>query len=319
MTTIESVAAGYAAALTLEKRRALGSVARSWRMMTPELDMSWPSVSRNVVDATVGAQLEVGSLALAYSAEATAAAYRSPRAAAYVPDVSEWAGVAGDGRSVAGLSTGALVVTKEAIASGATTTKALESGGKWLVQAMGTVLSDTHRGIEQVGFVGRGVGRFARMLTPPSCGRCIILAGKTYRSSVAFERHPGCDCVNVPAPEAVAGDLTVSPGDYLDSLSDKELTKALGSKANAQAYRDGADVNQLINAYRRKGAVQKAQMWGMDVRFTTEGVTRRGWAGQSMRAHGAKSKVRLMPATIYELAKDRADSERLLKLYGWIL
>ena len=315
MVAVERVAEAYLLAVAVEKRKALGAVARSWRRMSPDLDASWPAVQRSVASVTVGAQLEVGSMALDYSAEATSAAYVTAKPAAYLPDVSEWAGVAGDGRTVAGLSVGALVTTKEAFGAGATNSQALEAGGKWLTKAMGTVIADTQRGVEQVGFVGRGVGRFARMLTPPSCGRCIILAGKTYRSDVAFERHPGCDCVNIPAPEAIAGDLTVSPGDYLDSLDDGELAKALGSKANAQAYKDGADTNQLINAYRRKGAVQKAQ----NIRFTTEGATRRGWAYRSMAAGGVTGRIRLMPATIYELANDRADAARLLRLYGWII
>lgn len=61
MGDVRRVADGYLAAVAVEKRRALGSVARSWRRMTPQLDLSFPQVGRAVTDAVVGAQLEVGS------------------------------------------------------------------------------------------------------------------------------------------------------------------------------------------------------------------------------------------------------------------
>src|SRR5690348_18342012 len=37
------------------------------------------------------------------------------------------------------------------------------------------------------------------LLNPPSCQRCAILAGRWYRWSQGFLRHPRCDCVNLPA------------------------------------------------------------------------------------------------------------------------
>lgn len=39
---------------------------------------------------------------------------------------------------------------------------------------------------------------YIRTLTPPSCSRCAILAGRWYRWSDGFQRHPGCDCEMVP-------------------------------------------------------------------------------------------------------------------------
>src|SRR5690606_6290429 len=110
--------------------------------------------------------------------------------------------------------------------------------------------------VEQMGAHSRRVERYVRMVVGRhTCGRCVILAGKIYRTAEAFDRHPECDCEHIPVAENVAGDLTTSPGDYFDSLSDEELAATLGSKANAEAYRDGVDVNQLINAYRQRGDV----------------------------------------------------------------
>ncbi len=59
---------------------------------------------------------------------------------------------------------------------------------------------------------------YVRVLVPPSCDRCTILAGRTYRSEEAFERHPQCfpagTVVSGPAPRgasrrAYQGELVV--------------------------------------------------------------------------------------------------------------
>lgn len=332
--TAPAEAQRYARDLLAEKRAALASVAFSWSQMGDDFDASWRRVGPRIVTATEAAQLEVATLAARYVGDVAPLTVSRLHPPEYTPDAKAWVGVAGDGRPVESLAQQAVIRAKVAVGDGATAYQALEQSGKWLSVAMGTVVADTHRGVEQVGLKARRIGMYVRMLNHPSCGRCVILAGKTFRSSTAFQRHPGCDCVHIPASQDIAGDLTTDPSVYLDSLDDDELAKALGSKANAQAYRDGADANQLVNAY-RKGAVQKAQLYGKtELSFTTEGVTRRGSAYQAMSArHSAFQREldvkggryrsaqvqRLMPSSIYELAKDPADAQRLLRTYGWIL
>lgn len=328
------VAAEYAAALAAEKLAALTSVRRSWRRMTDDFDASWTSIRRPVLQAVEGAQREFAMRADAYISDVSPLTVPRLRDPEYAPNIAAWVGTAGSGVAVSDLADGAIIHAKTAVGAGATATEALESAGKWLTLAMGTVLSDTARSVEQVGIKARRIGGYVRMLNPPSCGPCIILAGRKYRSSEAFDRHPGCDCAHIPAAENVAGDLLTDPHAYLDDLDEKALAKALGSKANAQAWRDGADVNQLVNAY-RKGSVQKAQLWGKARAYTAEGMTRRGSAYKAMKARhlafnpGQDVKrgrykantqvVRLMPSSIYDLAKDADDAKRLLKIYGWIL
>jgi hypothetical protein len=139
-----------------------------------------------------------------------------------------------------------------------------------------------------------------------------------------------CDCRNIPQVESLDTDLAVNAAEYLESLDDAGLAKTLGSKANAQAYKDGADLNQLINAYRRKGAVSTAQQYGRTVKYTTSGTTSRGLAYRAMSQMRANQRLdargrniittrRLMPESVYQIAKDPADAQRLLRLYGWIL
>lgn len=147
-----------------------------------------------------------------------------------------------------------------------------------------------------------------------------------------------CDCRNIPSSESIANDTLTDPHAYFESLGPDERVKLMGSQANARAMEDGADLNQIINAYRKSGGVQPAQVNGRSVKFTREGTTRRGYAysqmskaqyvkdqgnlrikaGGSSRTAVRLKAPRMMPETIYEIAKDQADAKRLLTLYGWI-
>lgn len=92
-------------------------------------------------------------------------------------------------------------------------------------------------------------------------------------------------------------------------------------------------LNQLVNAYRRSGSVSAAQLYGRNVKYTTEGMTKRGLASSRMISAGyAKDYVkkggrytkvdrpRLMPETIYDIcARTGKDPRQMLYDYGWIL
>lgn len=141
---------------------------------------------------------------------------------------------------------------------------------------------------------------YVRMLNPPSCSRCAILAGRFYRWNAGFARHPRCDCIHIPATEDTADDLRTDPARYFESLSAPEQNR-LFARDGAQAIRDGADVSRVVNARR-----------GMYVaggrRLTREGT----------RSRGAR-RVRLMPEQIYrEAGGDRDEALRLLNLHGYI-
>lgn len=328
-------ARAYQRAQSAETVAALAAVRRLWSRMGPEFDRSYAAIELPLLAVVYTAQGRVAAGARAYIPQVMAeVGFASVPEPEFETFPEAWVGTTGDGRSVAGLASFSVVRAKQSMLLGSTPAVALERAGRFLTSAVGGVLSDTARGVEKVEGNARRVSTYVRMLTPPSCGRCAILAGQTSGASVAFERHPRCDCRNVPAPENVAGDLTTDPGAYLESLSDEDLARTLGSKANAEAYREhGADVNQLVNAYRHRGDVRKAQVYGREVKYTIEGTTRRGWAhhrmaqadylkvqGERKRGRGrALEAPRLMPESIFEIAKDREDAARLLKLYGWVV
>lgn len=194
--------------------------------------------------------------------------------------------------------------------------EAMEATGQQLQANVQTVISDTGRAAESLEIAVRpGIG-YVRMLNPPSCPRCVILAGRFYRWNAGFERHPRCDCRHVPASEVASKDLRVDPDRYFHSLTEQGQDAAFG-KANAQAIRDGSDIGQVVNA--RRG-MQTAQVYGERLRITSEGVTKRGVAGRAIRARGrnAATTPRLMPSSIYQIADDRADAVRLLRMNGYI-
>ena len=328
--TLPQAALRYSRAQRLEIQAALAAVGRVWSGMGADFDASYARLEPALLAVLFSAQERVAEGALAY----VPAALSDAPEPLYESAGARFVGVTGDGLPVSSMAYGAVIRAKAGVASGLSTGAALESAGKFLSLSSGTLLSDTGRAAEKVSGGAHRVKRWTRMLNPPSCGRCVILAGKVSYQAEAFNRHPGCDCRNVPAAEDTGEDATTDPRAYLESLSADEQDKVLGSKANGQAFRDGADMNQLINAYRRAGAVRPAQIHGQAIKYTREGTTRRGHAywqmsqakyirEQSVFRDGSKyyrlKSPRLMPESIYKIAKDQDDAKRLLKLYGWVV
>jgi len=323
-------AAEYATVQRREAGAAVSAVLRLWRRMTGDFDASWVDVGPQILATMDRAQERIATGALAYVPAVIGDTGQRLYAPTYDVEPTALVGTAGSGAPTEVLAYSAVVQAKTAVADGATAAQALAVGATYLSTATGTLLSDTGRTAEKMAGNARRVTWYVRMLTPPSCGRCVILAGKETTARTAFLRHPGCDCRNIPQVEAVDGDLTTDPKAYLESLGDDNLARSLGSKANAQAFKDGADPAQLINAYRRSGSVSTAQQYGRTVKYTTTGTSSRGLAYRAMSQMRANQRLdargrnvittrRLMPESVYQIAKDPADARRLLRLYGWIL
>lgn len=242
------------------------------------------------------------------------------------PIDSELVGLTGSGHSLTQALDLTPIRAKQAVERGATPRDAASFAGSWLTATVGTIVADTARSAEGLGMFSHRVRGYVRMVNGGACGRCVILAGRWYRTSSGFLRHRRCRCVHIPAPEDVAGDWQTNPRAYFGSLNDAQQIKLMGSRANAQAMRDGADMAQIVNAYRRSGALQFAQESPIKLdkfgrKFTTEGTTKRGIAHKAqarLRTNGP-AQVRAMPETIYRRATSHEDALRMLRLYGWIL
>ena len=159
---------------------------------------------------------------------------------------------------------------------------------------------------------------YVRLLVPPSCARCTILAGRVYRDLEAFQRHPKCDCQMWPVQswqEAHDAGLVSSP----QQAFEKGQVRGL-SKADAQAIADGADMATVVNATGGTSApgitnAVTTDLFGHRVKATTYGTTKRA----AWRKANPTRLVRLRPESIYRIADgDRAEALRLLRLYGYI-
>ncbi|WHT21014.1 hypothetical protein N8J89_08085 [Crossiella sp. CA-258035] len=196
-------------------------------------------------------------------------------------------------------------------------------------------MQDTGRSaVHSAMFARPSVTRYVRMLRPPSCARCAILAGREYRASVAFKRHKRCDCRHIPQTEDT-GDWTTRPSRYFKSLSREEQDRIF-TKSGAEAIRLGgvkdSSMNQIVNA--SKG-MQTVTSWGRELSITLEGVTQRGLFGRyivqedgSLRRRDRtnpleRNTLRLMPDQIFQLAEqegwDRAEVLRRLRRYAYVL
>lgn len=213
-----------------------------------------------------------------------------------------------------------------------TTQEALRTGLVWGFQLTKAALADTARQSTILGMSGRQTAGYVRALVGNTCSRCAILAGKHYVSDEAFLRHPNCDCIHVPYRSDQAPSPTVNANEYFDSLTEQEQDRAF-TKAGAEAIREGADINQVVNARRGMSSVANAagqrrlatrRLYGQDLAVTSEGMTRRGFAYNRLRnspngSNPAKA-PRLMPESISKLAGgDKEKLRMLLRRNGYIL
>ncbi len=130
-----------------------------------------------------------------------------------------------------------------------------------------SLVQEAGRAAEGVAAASRPRVGHVRYLSPPSCSRCAVLAGRIYRWSDGFKRHPGCDCTMIPT--------TLASPDFVHdpvSLMRQGLVTGL-SKADQQAIADGADFNQVVNVRNSKAGLTTAgRVLARRGRPTPEGI-----------------------------------------------
>lgn len=177
-------------------------------------------------------------------------------------------------------------------------------------------VADAGRSASHAEMVGHGWTTYVRVLNPPSCARCAILAGREYRWSTGFARHPGCDCQMVPVAhleDAKRRGLVTDPREAFD----RGMVRGL-SKSDAQAIADGADMAKVVNATRGLGAPgitagRTVEFAGRRIKITTDSTTKRA----AWRKANPTLPFRLRPEAIYKFAESQEDAIRLLRLYGY--
>lgn len=294
------------------------AVRSEWAKIGPDFDAGWARVGPRILALVVAGQIASAREGAAFVPRSLDETGESADAVGRV-DSRAFAGYASDGRPLDSLLVGAVVQAKVAVGDGAAPQDALARGGRWLDGITHGQLSDVGRVAIGVAIAARPkVTGYVRVLNPPSCGRCAVLAGRHYRWSSGFSRHPPtCDCFHRPG-QARPGDLT-DPQEYFEGLSPADQDKYFG-KAQAQAIRDGADMNQVVNA-------DRSTYIAGGRKFTREGVTIRGRFGRTSpeftRREGDRYRTakipRITPEQLYKDAVDRDDALRLLRRFGYIV
>lgn len=317
----------------------MAAALREWGMLEADnLRASWSTVGPRLVTVLTAGQLAAASGANDY-VDAVADAEDAGGAEEAV-NPAAFAGVAADGRSLDTLMLRPLFTTFEAIKGGSSVQQALGAGRGLLATITRSEVADAGRGAVGVGIAGRRtIQGYVRVVQPPSCARCIILAGKEYGWNKGFQRHPRCDCIHLPTTLVARhqhGRGSIDPEDYFRGLSRAEQDRVFG-EAGARAIRDGADMASVVNA--RRGMFT-ADAYGRRVAATREGTTRRGAFYRLERARTeartgtrfARDRIearqglprfelrspRLLPEEIYRLAEDREDAIRLLRRFGYL-
>lgn len=357
--TVREIALAFQAAQARRARRTANEIQRLWRQLDPrDLSGSWEtSVGPRIVRAVTAGQLASAGAADGYVDEVVEAEGADPARAGRVRPQA-FAGLAADGRALESLMYLSVITTKQAIGGGLSTDDALMRG---LHQALRLGASETMQaGRSAVGSSMAGkrtIQGYVRVVQPPACARCIILAGKEYGWNTGFQRHPKCDCVHLPTTliarrqhrDSLSSDSfspTTRPGAggrgfldphaYFAGLSRAEQDRIF-TAASARAIREGGDIFQVVNA--RRG-MYTATAYGRTLRSTREGATRRGFFYRQERARTerqtgirfARDRIearqglprfelrtpRLLPEEIFELAESRDQAIEMLKRFGYL-
>jgi hypothetical protein len=327
----------------------MAAALREWGLLNvADLRASWSVIGPRLVTVLTAGQLAAADGATDYVAE-TAAAQGAEAEAADTVNASAFAGVAADGRTLDTLLMRPLIAAYRTIGQGASADEGLRAGRGLLATIVRSEVADAGRGAVGVGITGRRtIQGYVRVVQPPACARCIILAGVEYGWNKGFQRHPRCDCIHLPttliarnqhrgglngdSPTTRFGSSArgvVDPRSYFAGLSRPEQDRVF-TAAGAQAIREGADMGQIVNA--RRGMYTITTASGRAVRATREGTTTRGHFYRRERARDiARGRVRadigrqyrlttarLLPEQIYELAGSRDEAIAMLRRFGYL-
>lgn len=308
MSDVPGAAAVFYNRLVKLRNRAEILALAAWADVSPNyLSESWARLSPQLVDRLAELQVSAAVAGADYGG-ATLAQQGQWEAPQGWVEAQAFSGWASNGSRLAEPLASPIIDVKTLIGGGMGVAPAMKQGSQMLKMLAGLQISDAGRGAASVDTAVRPRVGYTRMLNPPSCARCVVLAGRFYRWNAGFRRHPHCDCVHVQTAVAStaaarAEGLVDDPYEYFHSLTAAEQEAQFG-RGYASAIRDGGDIYQVVNSRRGRLGV-----------FTTEGYTRRGYAKSVLRP----GQRRMTPDTIYRLNPDRDQAIAALRAQGYIL
>lgn len=315
-------------------RRTANRVQALWRQIDrANITASWQALAPQLLDAVSSGQQAAAADADDYVAAVIAAEGGTSRPEGRVKPEA-FAGYASDGRPLVSLLYQPVIDWKVRMLAGQSMQDAARGALSSALQITATQVADAGRTAAGASMAGnRTIQGYVRVVQPPACSRCVLLAGKEYGWNKGFQRHPRCDCIHLPTTLLARGRYRhggfLNPEDYFQSLSQAEQNRIF-TAAGAAAIRDGADIAKVVNA--RRGMYEAADQSGRRVRATREGTTRRGTYFQLelMRAlqrgdiTSAQTRAftltgpRLLPEQIYRQARSRDEAIELLRRYGYL-
>ncbi|MGY4930321.1 VG15 protein [Streptomyces sp. 900116325] len=333
--TAEALGLAFHAAQARRARLTANEIQRLWAQLDRRhFTASWnSSVGPRVIRALTAGQLASAAAADEYvDAVAEAEGADPDRAGRVRPE--GFAGVAADGRALESLMYLPLITSKTRIAAGQSVDDALMAGLRQALRIGSSEVTQAGRGAVGTSMTGaRTIQGYVRVVQPPACSRCVILAGKEYGWNKGFQRHPKCDCIHLPTTLIARGSTRrgasgrgfLDPHAYFGSLSRAEQDRVF-TAAGARAIREGGDINAIVNA--RRGMYTTTS----GLRATREGTSRRGEfyraerrrdvaAGRVRADIGRRyslTTARLLPEEIFELAGSRDQAIAMLRRFGYM-
>ncbi|MFI5769645.1 hypothetical protein ACIA74_14000 [Streptomyces sp. NPDC051658] len=203
LRTAEEIGLAFHAAQARRARLTANEIQRLWAQMDRRnLTASWnSSVGPRVIRALTAGQLASAAAADEYVDAVAEAEGAAPERVARVRPQG-FAGVAADGRALESLMYLPLITSKTRIAAGQSVDDALMAGLRQALRIGSSEVTQAGRGAVGASMAGaRTIQGYVRVVQPPACSRCIILAGKEYGWNKGFQRHPKC----FPAGVVVSG------------------------------------------------------------------------------------------------------------------
>lgn len=275
MTAPADVDAAYYADQQRILRAAVDQAQTAWAQLPTGAvsPVAWAEqVQPQVVAAIEQAQVDSAALAPLYIAAALAAA-GSVSAPLAVLVAGAFAGLATTGMTLRMLTDFAYAHYRRALALDVPPSEARALGLSRLLRYVSTETADAARlASTAAAVVEPEIAGYERLVHLPACGRCIQLAGRLYRYSTGFLRHPGCDCAMKPVTREQRRTRNIDnhPTALFARMTVAQQNKAFGMN-DAAAIRAGADISRVVNS-RRAGAVYTAG--GHE--YTHEATTVRG-------------------------------------------
>jgi hypothetical protein len=329
--SVRELALAFQAAQARRTRLTANEVQRLWAQLDrADLSRSWnASVGPRIVRAITVGQLSSANAADDYVDEVVGAeGADSDRVGRVRPEA--FAGLAADGRSLDSLMLLSLITTKQGISAGLSTDDSLMRGLSQALRLSSSEVTQAGRSAVGSSMVGqRTIQGYVRVVNPPACSRCVILAGNEYGWNKGFQRHPRCDCVHLPTTLIARHQRRgfIDPNNYFNSLSAAEQNRVFGL-AGARAIREGADMAQVVNA--RRG-MYTTNAYGRTVQATHEGATRRGYFYRQERRRAIDRGLvpssgrgfhlrtpRLLPEEIFRLADSRDEAIAMLRRFAYL-